>query len=341
MQVLLFLILLFPSITLAQSDDYFTLSHDKKCYVKSYHKTHFTSVDPKKFQKLRIFAKPHKKNNRYSLFKHKNQIYVTLTSCLDPIDVESADLDHFIDSAPTEDDKYVNKASNSTPFAEGLRFDENNYFLELNVGSTTISDENQIFPDYGEFNGVEDTSGNPITFDKAEKAKYKANGAVSFGAGWRWTEGSFLTLKFKHFSGKKTEVVTATSALGTGSVDFEYKDTFTSILIGNKFIFFPNSHLKPTFGLYVGLNSIQLEMTISDETKLKLESRGISALAEVGLEYLFTTNFGLGVTAGYEYLGSRKFKLKDKDDSVTDTGFTSKLSYSNTFILGGLKVYFK
>lgn len=145
MKLFLVLVLLTPSLTLAQNPDYYKLTKDKKCFIKSYHRKHFTNQDPSKFYNIRLFAKPHKKNDRYSIFKYNNQIYVTLTSCLDPIEVWTADPDTFIDSAPAESDKYVNYAARNSRLVEGLRFNENNYFLELNLGRAIIPDSSQIF----------------------------------------------------------------------------------------------------------------------------------------------------------------------------------------------------
>lgn len=342
MKLFLVLVLLTPSLTLAQNPDYYKLTKDKKCFIKSYHRKHFTNQDPSKFYNIRLFAKPHKKNDRYSIFKYNNQIYVTLTSCLDPIEVWTADPDTFIDSAPAESDKYVNYAARNSRLVEGLRFNENNYFLELNLGRAIIPDSSQIFSDYSLFGNFEDQGSNQITLEEvAKNSEYSTEGLISFGGGWRWSDSSFFAFKFKRFKGSKKDEVLGKSTLGSGLIKFEYNDSITSFLIGNKFIFLPNSHLKPTLGFYLGLSNITSEMNIEDQEKLKFESTGVTAVAEAGLEYLFNTHFGIGLNIGYEYLGSRKFKFEGDKSESSESGFTSKLSYSNYFATIGARVYFR
>lgn len=344
-KLLLFLIFI-PSILLAQAGDYTILSKDKKCWVKHYNQKNksFKTVNPKKFHKRRIFSTVHHKDERVSVFKYQNQLFVALTKCLQPVDISIDDFDSMIDSAPTEDDKYVTRETKSHSFVEGLRFDEQKYFLEANVGTASISDQSQVVDDYGTFDGIEDELGNPITFGKPEKSKYKVGGAYSFGGGWRWGENSFLAFRVKYFSGKKEDSVPFTSAMGSGDLPFEFKDSFTSFLIGNKWIFLDSSHLKPTLALYAGLNSGKSELTIADQAKLEFDSTGFEALAELGFEYAFNENIAIGFLAGYTFMpGGRKWKLKTVEGTEIeeDVGFKSKLSYSHFKFLSGLRVYFR
>jgi hypothetical protein len=341
MNILLVFLLLLPVTLLAQ--DYSVLNHEKQCWCKKYNKANksFTNVDPKKFYKLRLHAVPHKKDERYSVFKYSGDMYVVLSKCLDPVNVATDDFDSLIDSEPSDDDKYINAVTKSPTFSEGLRFDENKYFLELNFGSASVPDQNQIFP-YDELNGrLEDSGGNPITISNPKKSKYKAGGLINLGFGRRWSDNSFLSFKLKYFSGKKEEVVTGTSIMGSGDIPFNYKDKFWSFLVGNKWIFLESSHLKPMIGLYVGITSATSEITIGDQPALKFESTGLEALAEAGLEWMWNQNFGIAVTGGYDFIGTKKWKLKGKDeDDGSSDQFTSKMSYSNVFVTGGIRVYF-
>lgn len=344
-KVLLFLILL-PSIVLAQNGDYTVLKQDNKCWIKHYNpKTKsFRNVKREKFYNLRIFSTVHHKDERVSVFKYKNQLFVALTKCLEPVDVTVDDFDSMIDSAPTVDDKYVNRETKSSSFVQGLRFDQQKYFLEANIGTATVSDQNQVVDDYETFDGIEDELGNPITFGKPEKSKYKVGGAYSFGGGWRWGENSFFAFRVKYFSGKKEDSVPFTSAMGSGDVPFEFKDSFTSFLIGNKWIFLDSSHFKPTLALYAGLNSAKSELTIAEQAKLEFESTGFEALAELGAEYAINENISLGFIAGYNFIpGGRKWKLKEVEGTEIeeDVGFKSKQSYSSLYYLAGLRVYFR
>lgn len=344
-KLLLFLIFI-PNVLLAQTGDYTVLSHEKKCWVKFYNQTNksFKDVNPKKFHKVRLFSRIHKKDDRISVFKHKNKLFVVLTKCLEPVNISTDDFDSMIDSAPTVDDKYVTRETKSHSFVQGLRFDEQKYFLEANAGTASVSDQSQVVDDYGTFDGIEDELGNPITFGKPDKSKYKAGSAFSFGGGWRWGENSFLAFRLKYFSGKKEDSVPFTSAMGSGNIPFEFQDSFTSFLIGNKWIFLDSSHFKPTIALYAGLNSGKSELTIADQAKLEFESTGFEALAELGFEYAFNENIALGFLAGYNFMpGGRKWKLKNVEGTEIeeDVGFKSKLSYSSLYYLAGLRVYFR
>ncbi len=333
----LVLILALPISALASDEDYYVLSNEKKCFVKSYNNKKFKNVDPKKFQKIRIFATPHKKNGRYSVFKMKNQIYVTLTSCLDPVSVSRGEFEDLVDSEPeVEDYSYLNRAASNRTVSEGMQFNENKYYVELDAGSVKISDKNQIFP-YDDLDGT--FEGNVYDFGKPEKSSYKAKSSIALGGGWKMDEGRFLAFKIKSFKGSKQETAPVTVDGVPMEADFEFKDTFVSFLIGQKLIFWPEYKFKPILAGYLGLNHISSEFDGGEGKPLKLESSGLSALVEVGFEFLFTNNIGVGLTGGYEYLGKRTFKLKDESERVS--GFKSDMSYSNTFFNLGLKVYFK
>lgn len=332
-------VLILSTLVFAQEEDYFTLSNEKKCFVKAYKDKKFTDVEAKKFQKLRIFAKPHPKNDRYSIFKVNSKIYATLTSCLNPVSIAKYEFEDMMDSEDEEDYEEANKRIDRYQL-QNLNFSENKWYLELDFGTTSISDKNQVYPDYSDFDGVEtDEHGHDFSFGKAKKSKYKAGSVFSFGGGYRYSDTSFVAFKFKSYRGKKSDLVDAESTDVSAEAEFEYKDSFTTFLIGNKFIFLPNSHLRPIIGLYAGLNIIESEF--GSEDPLKFRSTGLAAQVDIGLEYFFTNHIALGATFSYEYLGTRTFKVVDGKDETTDYGFKSKMSYSNTSLLAGLKVYFQ
>lgn len=333
-----------PVFGFSKAEDYFVLDKDKNCWVKHYQDKKFTDADPKKFYGIRLFAKPHKKDTRYSVFKYSEKIYVVKSSCLNPISIQSGDFEDLIDSEVREDDKYVNRATRSTSFAEGLRFDENQWYIELDVGKVSIGDKNQIYPNYDELDGT--YGSDTFDFKKPLKESYETKSAISLGGGYQLSDGTFLAFRVKHFKGSKKEIVPVTiTNLGIdGESEFKYEDSFTSFLVGGKFIFWPEYKLKPVLSVFGGINQISSTLTLPTEsdTKLKTESIGLSAMAEAGFEFLFTNNFGISLTGGYEYLGQRTFKLKGEDDSEdTVKGYKTKMSYSNTFVNFGIRIYFR
>lgn len=335
MKSLVFLSIFFPLIVFAKSEDYSTLSEDKKCFVKRYKNKEFFGEDSKKFYRLRIWATPHHKNERYSIFKYNGQIYVTLTSCLNPVDVSTDDFENLIDSAPTDFDKEVSKISNNGYVSDELRFEENKYFLEIDGGSVSFNDKKQIFP-YDKLDGT--VNGDVFDFKTPQKTTYKGGGSFSIGGGWKIGDGTFFALRFKNYTGSKKEIVPVTVNGTDAEAEFKYKDKFSSLLIGTKFIFWDAYRFKPVLSIFAGANRIS--STFESDTKLELESVGVSGMGELGFEYLFTSNIGISVMGGYEYLGARKFRLKKKDETLNE-GFTSKMSYSNTFINLGLRIYFR
>lgn len=321
--------------------DYYVLNDKKDCYVKEYEDRKFKDVDYDKFKRQRLFAKAHKRNKKYMVFKSNDKIYVTRSRCLDDVNAGFYDPDELIDSAREEDYGHLNKKVNKRQL-ENLGFADNKWFLELDFGTSSFNDNSQIYPDYTDFSGViVDELGNTYTVNdgKAKNSKYKGGSLISFSGGYRYSDTSFFTVKFKHSTGKKTDTINAERGGDTYETAFEYEDTLSTILIGNKFIFLPNSSLRPTLGLYAGISIIDSEMGSID--KLELRSTGLAAQIDLGLEYFFTNHIALGVSVAYEYLGSRTFRVVDGEDETTDYGFKSEMSYSNISALAGLKVYFR
>lgn len=208
-----------------------------------------------------------------------------------------------------------------------------------------MNDQNQIIP-YNEFNGTDCVGLGTSTcnFGTPDKTAYKTGAAYSFDFGWKAETGRFWALRFKYLTGSKEETVPVTiSSGGSGTLDFEFTDRLTSLLIGQKFIFWEQYQLKPVIAIYVGFNTISSNVdriSTTGITKYKFESSGLSALAEAGFEFLFTPNWGISLVGGYEYLGTRTFRLKEKDETL-DQGFRSKLNYSNTFATLGMNIYFQ
>lgn len=345
------LLFVFVPFYVQAKPDYYLLNNNEGCYVKEYVNKKFLDVPKKKFLKYRINAVPHKKNKNYMFFKSENRTYVTLKRCLNDISIETMDEDDFaslksedvLDSDREENYDHINRKVHKYQM-ENLRFSENNWYVELDFGKFSIGDKNQVYPKYTGYTET-DTNGDTVTLGEVKKSKYKAGNSISLAGGYRYSDSAFVAFKFKRYSGKKEENVDFTGTLSgvnvQGTLPFEFKDTFTSFLVGNKFVFFPDSHLRPIIGFYAGLSLIDSEWSYLDQEKVKIRSTGITAQLDLGLEYFFTNHVAIGTTFSYEYLGQRKFRSVDGDNEITDKGFTSKMSYSNYSLLAGLKVYFQ
>ena len=126
--------------------------------------------------------------------------------------------------------------------------------------------------------------------------------------------------------------------------EFNFKDTFTEFMIGGKYFFLPDSKFKPYVIGLVGFSGINSKFNnvsqISFTNEYELSSSGLIASLELGTEYFFTSHISLGAGFSYNYVGTREFKLKTSDGTLTKDGFTTKMNYTNTSLSAGLKVYF-
>ena len=346
-----FLIFLFLFVPLERS---FTselvaqrLINKKSCFVKRYEDKRFSDVSSKRFQKLKIFSKEHKKNNKFSVFKFENKIYVTPTKCLIPIqeDPESLDEDEedLFDSEEIENNKRLNQAASSNDLIKNLASTKNNYFIELGPGVVNITDDSLIFP-YDQLSG--EYKGDNWNFSSVGKSKYKNSTALNFEFGWKINPGSFFTLKVKHFKGAKDELINVQKNSGAPvEVKSQFEDSFLTFLVGTKFVFFPDSFLRPVFSIYAGLNSISSTQTFSAQGRefdLSYTATSLTGIGELGFEIMFSDNFGLHLKGGYQYLGKQNFRLKESTgDSSSEEGFQSGLNYSNTFANAGVQFYFE
>lgn len=337
------LIILFSLVFIPKAfgaSTHFRLSKEKKCYVKQYKDKQFSEKNPNDFYNLRIFARPHKKDERYSVFKYDNKIFLTLTYCLIPTNLED-EFDDLLDSEPVENNYSLNRVASKSVISNSLRFNENKYFIELDAFMPSITDDSAVFP-YQKLNG-QDFGDGALLLSDPDKSKYKTSTGLLIGGGYALNEGHFFTFRIKIFNGSKTEIV-PTSIGGGPVVDlpFKYTDRFTSVTIGQKFIFWPQYYLKPILAFNLGVNSMTMDQKIGDEKPIEYESTGFTASGEIGLEFVFNENIGIGTSFGYEYLGKRTMKVKGQDESSDSVeGFKTLMSYSNTYLSMGLKVYFR
>ena len=330
----------------ALANNYFILKKDDpSCYVKLFKEKKFSDVSYAKFQNMKIFAKPHDKLPKYMIFKSDNQIYVTKNTCLSEVNNTKKEENLFA-TEKNEDFEKETKEIKKSSF-EGLRFNEKKYFLAVDYGIVKIPD-NKSTMDYADLlNGnIQDSGSNSVTFTNPKGSEYKTSGVITLSGGWRASAYRFYSLKWKHFSGQKTEAVNFTSAgfPSGGQMHFKYEDTFNSLSFGNKFIFLPNSNVKPFVSIHIGLSQIQSKVSIPEAksgTKLLLDSSGVTAELETGLEIMLNHHLSLCFRLGYEFIGSRIFTIKENTQAQTsDEGFKSIMSYSNYYGTTGLIVYF-
>lgn len=329
-------VLLSFSIMSVNADEFFILNKKEGCYVKSYINKEFYDVPYKKFKGVKLLAGKHKKHPNFMLFKIDEQLYVTKSKCLDKVEY-SEESDDILDSTPEEDISRYNKVPSYR--LENLKSVDNKWMIELSGGKTFFASKESILSGYNEFDGTYD--GDVYTFSgTVEKTKYTGGSLIDVTIGYRYFETGYLSLKFKKYSGKKTETVSGTLNGSPGYYDFDFKESFTSILFGNKFIFFPTSSFRPSIGLYAGISTIESKNEFFDPLGLKFRSTGLSAQIDIGIEYFINHNFSLGINYGLEYLGTRTFKVVDDNDEVTTTGYKTKMDYTNTFASGGIRIYF-
>jgi hypothetical protein len=326
------------------ANDYYTLRKNKKnCFVKAYKNKEFEDVPYKRFESLKILARPHKKDPTYMVFKVDNQIYITKYKCLEEYDiVDEADLP---DSKPEENHIATNSRVIRTDLS-GLKFSEKKYFISLDYGMVSVGDKSPVMDYQDELEGsvlVEDES-SVFDIGKTPGSNYRASNMIGLSGGWRASENRFYSFKLKRFSGSKTDnIPLSLSNVDQGVFRIDYKDNFYSFLIGNKLIFLPNSKIKPFLSIHLGLSLIESTFrTISaiNNSELNFRSSKFSIEAETGVEILLSDNFGLSMRLGYDYLGKRTFVIEGDQDEDVPRGFKSLMDYSNLYTTFGLITYF-
>jgi hypothetical protein len=329
-----------------KAQEYSKLRESKKCYVKLYEDGEFINQSPKKFYSLKILARPHRKNDKYSIFKFKGKTYVTKTSCLeeysegeelDPVDEEGI-------NSPDEDYTSLNRAAENRGINRLLSLSDKKYFLHMTGGKPIVPSQKSIF-EWEQFNGQEclpdDAPGETCTFNDPKESQYKTGTSVSVKFGFAPSNNNFWLISFKTFSAKKLEKPNITvGTLGTFDSDegITFTDRLSSLMIGKKYIFNESSNLRPTISILGGVNTIS-SVADDSEDKYKFESAGLALNFEAGLEIMLGESLGLTLAGGYEFLGTRTFRLKQKDE-VLDKGFKTKQDYSFYYAEAGIITYF-
>lgn len=315
----LFIILSVLCIRQVNAFEAFFQSGHPQCFIKHFKEGKFEDVSESHFSHRPIEVKVLPKNPSMVAFKENNLIYISPAFCM--LEKKKVEL-------PRPE---INK---KTSVLDDFLHKE--YFIELEGGSFTISDQNQVSRDYNET--FPSTSTNPTTWSKADKSKYKAGLLISAGVGFRQTQTRSFIIKLKSMTGKKTDTLTLTD-INSGlseTGDWIYSDAFLNLYAGYRFQFFPDSRWKPSIGGFVGVSKSTTKLTDNSVT-YQLNALGVAVMAELGLEYLLGSAFSLSSSIGLEYLGPRNLKFEDSPDTQ---GIKTKMSYNNTYLALGIKYYF-
>lgn len=311
----------------ARAESVYYLHELTRCEVRMVENKEFKVIDGNSFVKVVLEAKKLPKNPDYVVFKYNNQVFVTSESCVMSVDKNKINND-------LRGNEFKKKPRELT---QREKFNANKYFVEVDFGSTKLTDSSGV-GDYNEIFPSTSTT-NPTEWGKAEESDYSSGKLLSLGFGIRSNQNRFLALKLRMLSGKKSDAVdlidinTSISERGT----WTYEDSFNNLYLGYKFIFLDYSAWKPVIGTYVGVS--QMTSTLSDgEASYELSSLGIAALVEAGIEYHLNYHWGFGAVLGYEYLGKRSMTFKDE---TVGTNFKTTMSYSNQYFTLGLKYYFR
>lgn len=305
----------------------FYLHELSSCTVALYENKEFKIVDSGAFVKVPLEVSKLSKNPEYVIFKHNNQVFLTHESCVMSVDKKKINNDLM----GNESAKQLREKT------EKEKFEANKYFIELDVGVMAISDESAV----ADYNDVfpSNSSTSPTAWGKSEESAYSTGPLLSLGFGVKSKKNRFLAFKLRMLSGKKSDAVDLidlnTSISQKGA--WAYEDTFKNFYVGYKFIFLNYFPWKPVLGVYLGAS--YMNSTLSDgDSFYQLSSLGPAALAEAGAEYQFDSHWALSGNLGFEYLGKRSMTFEDESSG---TNFKSVMSYTNQYLIIGLKYYFR
>lgn len=315
-------------------EELFFKTDSEDCVVQSFEDGQFKSADKELLRNRQLYPRPLPRRPHLVAFKVEEKVYIAKASCLSGKSYEQRP-DQIITTAK----KSVEKRSVKTKVHDAvpaLRFRDQNYFFELDVGSLKIldgkpaaSDYNKVFPS---------VTSNPTSWGETTTEAYKSGLLINIAGGKKISESTFFVLKTHIESGEKNDTVTLTdintSATQTGT--WTYKDSLINSMIGFRHLMTQEGRWIPTIGFYGGLS--YLSTTMSDSiSSYKLSSLGLAALAELGIDYLYSAHFALGANFGYEYLGAKSLKFADESKG---TNFKTDFKYDNVFLSLGLKIYF-
>jgi hypothetical protein len=324
----LYFTLLFVSLTSTNvwAEAVYYLNNLSGCEIRQYQDKNLRRVDDAPFINKVLNVKQIPKNPKFVAFKFAGLIYITRETCV--MDAQSKNVSNNLDGREYDKKKHKSEADKLKSYK---------FFVEAETGLVNVSgkgavaDYNQAFPTQ--------SSTNPTSWRAGNGSSYKATRLLSLGFGYRMAPDGFLAFKVRLINGKKSDEVTLTdlnTSISQSGV-WAYEDSFKNFYGGYKFMFMENSAWKPIVAAYLGVSQMSSQLTDGVDS-YQLSSFGLAALLEAGVEYHINSHFGLGGTFGFEYLGNRSMKFKEKTDGATD--FKTKLSYNNTYFSFGIKYYF-
>lgn len=303
---------------------FYRIKNENKCSVKRYEDKAFHDELLVDFSKMEIQAKPYGKNEKFSVFKHNQKIFVVQTSCLVPVE-------NFVEN----ENKPQKKRKKIVPDSPKL-----SYMLQISLGKPFITGQEPIF-EYDQLDGTNCDESNPTetcNFTDPPAAEYGTGASINAKFGWASTNGNFWLASYKTFKGKKQEIASVDiTNVGTGTSTFTFEDRFTNLTFGKKYIFNEKSSFRPHLSVLGGLSIITSTET---STGAEFQSSSLVFDTEAGIEFMLSKNFGLGLMLGYEFLGTRTFILKEKGNEETKKGFKTRQDYSNIYLELGIVSYF-
>lgn len=314
----------------ARADNVYYLYELGRCEVSLYENKELKIVDGKQFERSILNVQKLARNPDHVVFKINNKIYVTHETCVMSTDKKKI-------SNELQGNEFKKQPRE---MSEKEKFNTYKYFAEFDFGHMKVADEGAVASDYNAVLPSTSVS-HPTSWGKADDSSYSSGTLLSLGFGIRsaHTKIRFLAFKLRFLSGKKsdaldlTDLNTSISQRGT----WTYEDSFKNFYVGYKLIFRDYSAWKPVLAAYIGAG--HMSTTLSDGlTSYELNSLGVAALLEAGLEYHLNSHWGVATILGYEYLGSRNMKFSDDNSGVN---FKTNMSYSNQYFTFGLKYYFK
>jgi hypothetical protein len=313
--------------------DYFYLRNVKQCLIKKYNHGSLEIIPKENLVNIPITVNQLDKSPNYVTFQIKRQVYIASTDCL----YLATDNHPEIQDQLKDDSAIIGDNVDRLAKIDIHENEFEKYFLELGGGVANIPDQNQVAADYNVL--VKPVAGNPIVWSDAVQSAYKTKLLYGLGFGIEKFDNGFLAFKIRAFKGTKTDRVSSFNVNSGVTVlnDWYYSESIINYYVGHKRIFQNNSVWIPTIAAYLGLSTGKTSL-FDGVNSYSFSSMGISALADIGLEYMITKTYGIGLNLGYEYIGSRTLSPVDKTGTVTSA--RTRLNYSNTSGTLGLKSYF-
>jgi hypothetical protein len=315
------------------ANDYFYLRDVKQCLIKKYNNGSLEIIPKENLVNIPITVKQLDKSPNYVTFQIKRQVYIASTDCL----YLATENHPEVQDRLRDDSAIIGENVDRQAKIDIHENEFEKYFLEVGGGVTNIRDQNQVAADYNVL--IKPIAGNPIIWSDATPSAYKTKLLYGLGFGIEKFDNGFLAFKIRGFSGSKTDSVSVLNVNSGITLlgDWYYSETIVNYYAGYKRIFQTNGTWIPTIAAYIGLSTGKTVLS-NGSNNYSFSSMGITGLVDIGLEYMVTKTYGIGINFGYEYIGTRTLSPVDKTGTVTTS--RTRLNYNNTSGTLGLKSYF-